>query len=233
MSSRPDPGIGAAAVGLALAGVLQLSWLSEFMSGSTLPTRTSYVSELAVAGQPWSEALRAADAVAGLCILLVAFQLARFILAGDWLARIATISLALLGIGTLIAAMWPMGCAPSVSEACAAAMARGDVELTQMLHASGSAVAGVGAFVGFPTAALAVRQRQRPAGVVALIMAGAYLLAATWELVELAGLGVGAGGWSQRIAITLSASMLVMMALAAATRGWSAAVNGRQAGWTP
>lgn len=219
---------------LALAALCHLSWLLSLVSPSTLPARTSYVSELLADGQPWSLALRWIDVVAGSATLVAALVAWTWTGAarrrGGWVARFvvaAHVGLGAFGLFTVVDAALPMSCAPSVDPACAAAEAAGTVPVTHQLHSVSSTLATTGAVVGLVSAAavlwlLRSRSTRRHA-LGTVTVTAAYALVTGWVLVETAGatpglpttgaVGLDALGWSHRIDITLSSVCLLLLAV--------------------
>ncbi|MGJ3509780.1 DUF998 domain-containing protein [Enemella sp. A6] len=203
---------------LTFAALCHLSWLTEFVSGSRLPVRTSYVSELFALGQPWSQWLRFGDVLAGTAVLVAAILLLSARLR-DRRARllepgaVGLLGLGLFGAGTITDALLPMACTPSVSAACAAAEKAGTVPLHHQLHTVSSSVATTGAVAGFLLLGW-VLARSRPPSRALMVAAIGYALLTGWVLLEVAEFGASMLGWSQRLQIVGSSVCLALLSIA-------------------
>lgn len=104
-----------------LAGVLGAGLYGAFplapLVGSRLSAVNSYVSELAVSGQPASGLFRGGDALAGALIVLLAVSVGRRAFR-DQRVVIGTALLAAVGIASVFDAAHPMPCTPSTDASC-------------------------------------------------------------------------------------------------------------------
>ncbi|MDO4612825.1 MAG: DUF998 domain-containing protein [Actinomycetaceae bacterium] len=112
----------ACAISLGVAVCVYAAWLAQPLIDPALPVWTSFVSELAARGRPGSVLMRLGDAFAACAVLVCAWtgHRARLIAAPFGLLMVA------FSVFTLLDAMFPMACAPSVSETCR----RGDEAMT-------------------------------------------------------------------------------------------------------
>ena len=91
-----------------------VAWLVN----SQLSPLRSYVSELAVAGQPARSFFRVSDIVAGVGLVAVANLLMRWQPAKH--ASAAHLSTIVAGVSSIVDGLWPMPCAPSIDMSCRA-----------------------------------------------------------------------------------------------------------------
>lgn len=103
----------------ALAGVLYSSWPLGYVLNPA--ANNGLASNLEAAGQPYSWLFVAIDIVCGLLTIGLAFNLARWTIAvkGTRILRIGIIGLALFGLLTIIDALVPIKCVPSILHQCA------------------------------------------------------------------------------------------------------------------
>ncbi|GAA1353185.1 DUF998 domain-containing protein [Falsarthrobacter nasiphocae] len=155
--TRASWGILIAAMALYSAWVLALGGASQ---GFVDPA-TSYVSELAAAGQPRRNAFRSTDALAGLIVagLAIAQWPLRTMDAlpdkARWLGHTALAGLILFGICTVLDAAWTMACTPSQSPACYAMQVDGSLPWTHYAHTTTSTGVGLGLSVAMVSLAAA------------------------------------------------------------------------------
>jgi hypothetical protein len=103
----------------ALCGVLYSSWPLGYVLNPA--ANNGLASNLEAAGQPYSWLFVAIDIVCGLLTIVVAYNLARWTIAisGARILRIGIIGLALFGLLTIIDALIPINCVPSILHHCA------------------------------------------------------------------------------------------------------------------
>lgn len=103
----------------ALVGVLAYcDFPVEWLVNSQLSPLRSYVSELAVAGQPARSFFRVSDVVAGVGLIAVANLLMRW--PPTTQASVAHLCAMVAGISSMADGLWPMPCAPSIDMSCRA-----------------------------------------------------------------------------------------------------------------
>lgn len=150
-----------------VVALLYSTWLVAPLLDPQLHPWTSYASEYFVADRPAATLLRTTDGVAGMLLIVLAvlsYGRARTLWRGlpggfggldasrptrrraRWAVRVWCAALAVAGAATVVDAINPMTCAPSVSPECAAAEAAGTLPLQHHMHTASSAVAGT-AFV--------------------------------------------------------------------------------------
>ena len=151
----------------ALIAVLYSTWLVAPLLDPQLHPWTSYASEYFVADRPAATLLRTTDGISGMLLIVMAvlsYSRARTLWRGlpgglgapetapptrrraRQAMRVWCAALAVAGAATVVDAINPMTCAPSVSPECAAAEAAGTLPLQHLMHTASSAVAGT-AFV--------------------------------------------------------------------------------------
>lgn len=147
-----------------LIAVIYSTWLVAPLLDPQLHPWTSYASEYFVADRPAATMLRTTDGVAGMLLIVLAvlsYGRARTLWRGlpggfggldasrptrrraRWPVRVWCAALAVAGAATVVDAINPMTCAPSVSPKCAAAEAAGTLPLQHHMHTVSSALAGV------------------------------------------------------------------------------------------
>ncbi|WP_433011295.1 DUF998 domain-containing protein [Kribbella sp. CA-294648] len=202
---------------LIAAGVLYCSLLLELVAGYPLNVHDSFLSELGALDQQTSPYARALDLGSGVLLLLAAIL-------GRPAARMhrdiagLLISAAVFGAGTLFDAVYPMSCAPSVSQACRDAEHGGQTGSALILHEITSTIAGIGS-VAVGIFAVLVLRRSGWGGlwgkVVAALAAG-VAVTQTWLGIE-TGLEVLTGGdlhppgILQRVSVGLVCLMLATL----------------------
>lgn len=130
---------------LAAAAVLYSGVPWEWIFGTSLNPSTSYLSELAALDQPASGAFRVLDSLAG--VAMAAAAVVVWPAVRRWPARCAVAALGIFGVGTILDIVFPMTCATSVTQACAALEARGDLGVGHAIHTYASVMADGGAVV--------------------------------------------------------------------------------------
>ncbi|RKQ33382.1 DUF998 domain-containing protein [Kocuria tytonis] len=157
-----------------VVAVLYSTWLVAPLLDPQLHPWTSYASEYFVADRPAATLLRTTDGIAGMLLIVMAvlsYSRARTLWRGlprgsgatgtspptrrraRWAVRVWRAALAVAGAATVVDAINPMTCAPSVSPECAAAEAAGTLPLQHHMHTVSSAIVGI-AFVGTMLASL-------------------------------------------------------------------------------
>ncbi|QMS56741.1 hypothetical protein CIB50_0001457 [Kocuria varians] len=144
-----------------VAGVY-FAWLVSPLLDPQLHPWTSYASEYFVADRPAASVLRTADGLSGMLLVVIAvlsYARVRTLWRGRAAVRTWAGALAVAGAATVVDAINPMTCAPSVSPACAAAEAAGTLPVQHHLHTGSSALVGI-AFVVAMLASLVLSTRE-------------------------------------------------------------------------
>jgi hypothetical protein len=172
---------------LLLGAALYSAWLFGPFVDPHSRSMSSYVSELAAIGRPFSTLFRCLDFLCG-AVVLAATAVAFRSGPQRWLTRIGWGAVLLFAVSTMADSLLPLSCAPHSEPACAAKEAAGDVPLTHQLHLASSGLAGFAAVVSAPAFTLAAyrysdhRLLQRiGAGITALLWTStAAILGAIW-----------------------------------------------------
>lgn len=122
---------------VAIGCVVYSTWLAEEWINPTLPAWRSFVSELAAIDQPNSLIPRVGDALAAICAAIAA----RFGWRSRAFTRQACVLLWAFALFTLLDAIFPMACAPSLSPVCAAGDEAGTLGLSHNVHTVTSSLA--------------------------------------------------------------------------------------------
>lgn len=226
-----------------LAAGLYSTWLIAPVLDPELDPLRSFASEYAVAERSAATTVRLADGVAGILLMVMAVISSARIRtlwhrlpgpAGEmnpaaepdsalssscrWALRLFCLGLGIAGLGTVVDAMNPMICAPSVSEECALAEAAGALPTQHSVHTVSSTAAGIGFAVAMISSAwLAGRggpHRARPTHARRLLHwsawggAGLILLSGVDALVP----QVPTHGITQRLSMLAIAGWLVLAA---------------------
>lgn len=203
-------GIGAAGVAGLAAALLSNSYLLAGPLGSRLSPADSFVSELAVPGQPTSGPLRLTDVVCGLLTMVLAAGLAyrrrpqRWIVAGALL-------LAVSGLATVADAADPMPCTPSTSLACRRELDR--LSPATVLH-HGHVLSSTVVMTAMVLAML-VLARARVPGRPSWAGAAAGVLVAALNLAELPLIARGGHGVGvvERLLLTVTAAWIAVVSV--------------------
>lgn len=165
-----------------MVAVVYFAWLVSPLLDPQLHPWTSYASEYFVADRPAASVLRTADGLSGMLLVVIAVLSharvrtlwrglpggiapghddapARTLRRGRAAVRTWAGALAVAGAATVVDAINPMTCAPSVSPACAAAEAAGTLPVQHHLHTGSSALVGI-AFVVAMLASLVLSTRE-------------------------------------------------------------------------
>lgn len=111
---RPEPRPWTVAVLVGLIGYCDFAL--QWVVGSTLSPTRSYISELAVAGQPYHQVFRIGDLAAGMGLAILAGVLV--IWRPSSRMRLGSAALAVGAATSIVDALSPMSCAPSVDPRC-------------------------------------------------------------------------------------------------------------------
>lgn len=131
----------------------------QWVVGSPLSPTRSYISELAVAGQPYCQVFRIGDLVAGIGLAILAGVLVTWHPSSP--IRLGSTALAVAAATSIVDALSPMSCAPSVDPRCRAAdHAALSTQLSELHTVSG--VVGFTAVL-FAMAAYGIALSSRPA----------------------------------------------------------------------
>ncbi|QNE19368.1 DUF998 domain-containing protein [Kribbella qitaiheensis] len=191
------------------AGVLYCSLLLEVAAGFPLNIHYSFLSELGAKDQSTGPYARAMDLGSGVLLVLAAIL-------GRPAIRIhrdvggLLVSAAVFGVGTMSDAVFPMDCAPSLSQACRDAEANGQTGAALILHETTSTLAGVGS-VAMGIFAVLVLRRLGWGGVPAkaiAVLAGGVAVTQAWLGIEtgvevLTGNDLHPPGILQRVSVLL------------------------------
>lgn len=182
-----------------LAGVANANFLLAPLVGARIDLSTGVISELSVPGEPGSLWFRFGDGTAGLLCALLALPLWR---SGLRHARFRSLCLAAFGLTTLVSALVPLTCAPSLG-VCPASSAG-----AELVHDGVSVIGTLGAVLG--VLELAWRARGwalKPLAVLSALVSGG---AGVYEVVTFLQGGNGGGGDSQRYQV-LAVSLWVVL----------------------
>jgi pimeloyl-ACP methyl ester carboxylesterase len=208
------------AILLGVAAVGNVNFLVATLLPGTLPPGSTFISELAARGQPYSTGFRAAELVTGLA--LVAGVAAGWLRAprNRWLVT-AGAALALLGLLTAIDCLMPLDCPPSSDPACRAAEIAGTVSFQHQVHTTTGVLETLAALVACAALTAGTRYSAawwtttRVAGWVCLLQVGAAVFIAWLWLAE-----VNAFGWDQRLATFGMSILLTALAVSLARHEW-------------
>ena len=126
---------------LLLGTFVYSAWLLEFALPNDLSLVHSYVSEHMAGDQPYRFLFRTTDVIAG--VLFVAAALSMWSARG----RLVSVGLAVFGGVTVLDALVPMDCAPSVDRACRQREIDNTVSLSHEIHQASSVLVFCGIFV--------------------------------------------------------------------------------------
>lgn len=210
---RPLP---LAAVTAAVAAVCYSSWLFGWVANPEHKALTGYVSELAIPGEPFSLVFRGLDAATGIAIT-VASVIAIVALrrrgrdeagaaprrgdSGGWRITGPFVLLIVFGVATLFDAIVPLSCAPTSDLACTAAAKAGELPLSHTLHEVTSTAAGAAASVAMAWWWLAQRRRGGRLVAFGTALVVVHLASLGLELADIAGVGFGVLGATQRVSL--------------------------------
>ena len=185
-----------------VAGLANANFLLAGPLGARVDLAVGVISELSVTGQPGAAWFRLGDGLAGLLCALLALPLRRDGSRGErWRAA----ALAAFGLGTLVSALVPLSCAPSL-QTCGAGS-----EVAGLVHDGVSVVGTAGAVVGVLVLAAAARGTRWlvPVVLAALANLGCGLV----EVVTFVQGGNGGGGDAQRVQVLAVSAWIVLEAL--------------------
>ncbi|MFD0482271.1 DUF998 domain-containing protein [Kineococcus sp. GCM10028916] len=183
----------------ALAGLANANFLLAPLVGARIDLTTGVISELSVPGEPGSVWFRLGDGSAGLLCALLAVPLWR---SGLRHARFRGSCLTAFGLTTLVSAIVPLTCAPSLG-VCPASSAG-----PELLHDGVSVIGTLGAVLG--VLELAWRARGWALKPLAVLSAAVSGGAGVYEVVTFLQGGNGGGGDSQRYQV-LAVSAWVLL----------------------
>lgn len=130
-----------ASLPLLIAAVLYLGLPLEAIVGFPLDPSRSYLSELAASDQPTSVVFRSTDLLAGGFVALGCLLMMGRGAPTNRLRTATLLALIVFGVGTIADVVFPMACATSASERCAAADVAGTLGTVHTLHTVSSSVA--------------------------------------------------------------------------------------------
>ncbi|MDO4919601.1 DUF998 domain-containing protein [Kocuria sp.] len=186
-----------------VAAVMYSAWLVAPLLDPGLHPWTSYASEFLVPDRPAASLLRTADGICGVLLVVIAvlsYARVRILWRGlpaglgdaastvptDRRSRTAVrawcAALALAGTATVVDAVNPMTCAPSISAACAAAEAAGTLPVQHAVHTVSSSLAGAAFAVAMLASLVLSSAADRLvrltswAGIVTIVLSGADAL---------------------------------------------------------
>ena len=200
------PWIAAVLVGLVGYCDFPLQWVV----GSQLSPTRSYISELAVAGQPYYQIFRIGDLVAGIGLAILAGILVIWRPSAQM--RLGSTALAVAAATSIVDALSPMSCAPSVAPRCwAADHAPLSTQLSQ-LHTVSGVVGFTAVLIAMAAygAALCSQPGTRQLGLVGLICAAIGAVLGGIEIVT-ALADMEWTGLFERIHVALVGTFLLML----------------------
>lgn len=192
-----------------IAAILYSAWVAAGFLDPHLDPVTSFVSELTADGRPNARLFRVTEVCAGLAFMATGALLVRRRRRLGWQVAGPSVLLVAFGLFTLLDAMAPLACAPTVDAACRSAELAGEVPLRHTAHSVTSSLAG-------GVAALAVAWlwwTRRDGGrwhVATTALGVVHLLAAGWSLIEVAEWGIGFMGLTQRLSLLALAAWWVL-----------------------
>ncbi|GAA4034881.1 hypothetical protein GCM10022247_70280 [Allokutzneria multivorans] len=137
---------------LLLLGTLVYSaWLLEFVLPNDLSLLHSYVSEHMAGGQPYRFLFRTTDVIAGTLFVAAAFSLRH---------KLLRVGLAVFGGVTVLDALVPLDCAPSIDRACRQREIDNTVSLSHEIHQASSVLV----FFGIVTAVIGLLALRKTLG---------------------------------------------------------------------
>jgi len=212
----------AANVVMAVGAILYCTMLLEAVYGFPLDLVDSTLSELAALDQPTSTVARSVDTVSGILFIVGSFLLLPLARRGR-AAAVGVAGVLVLGIGTVMADLSPLPCAPSLSERCQqiaehaperAPEHEGALEI--VVHLATSGAASIGSVILALTTLWLMRRARRDTGdLVAVVsswtvLAGSVLMGADTVLASVRGDEGIAMGLVQRVGVL---AVCVMAAL--------------------
>lgn len=198
-----------------ISAVAYSTWVIAPWVGSTLSSRTSFVSELYSQGQPFAHLFRASDALAG-AALMAAMWLWHPPRSPAWW-RVGRWSVFGFGLSTILDAIFPMSCTPTADPICEQRDAAFQVPLSHNIHNLTSTLAGIFLLIASIALALAMTKHDPlvPETWVTWLMAILLLASSAWTLWELLVFeylplpSLDALGFAQRIEVFLAVLWLL------------------------
>lgn len=188
-----SPGVGWVLCAV-VAAVANANFLLAGAVGARVDLEVGVISELSVPGQPGALWFRLGDGLAGLLTLLLALPFRR--------ERVRALALAAFGLCTLVSAVVPLTCAPSLTTCPASS------EAAELVHDGVSVVGTAGAVVGVLLLVLAARRTRWAVPVV--LVALANLGCGLYEVVTFFQGGNGGGGDAQRVQVLAVSAWIVL-----------------------
>lgn len=189
-----------------LAGLANANFLLAPLLGARVDLATGVISELSVPGEPGASWFRLGDGTAGLLCAVLALPVRREPVRH---ARFRALCLAAFGVTTLVSALVPLTCAPSLGP-CPASSAG-----AELVHDGVSVVGTLAAVLG--GLELARRGRGRVLRPLAVLAALGSLGTGAYEVVTFLLGGNGGGGSAQRVQV-LSVSLWVVLEVVSQAR---------------
>lgn len=186
-----------------VAGLANANFLLVGAVGARVDLAVGVISELSVPGQPGALWFRLGDGLTGVLCTLLALPFRR--------ERLRALALAAFGLGTLVSALVPLTCAPSL-QTCSASS-----EVAELVHDGVSVVGTAGAVVG--VLLLARAARGTVLHVPAVLAAVANLGCGAYEVVTFFQGGNGGGGDAQRVQVLAVSAWVVLEPLVGPGRG--------------
>lgn len=196
---------------LVVAAVASLTWLWGPVLNPAIDPMRAYVSELAAADQPHRRVFMAGDLVMGLCLAVAGVLVWRR--ASCSRRRWGGAGFLVSGLATVVDALSPMDCSPSLSATCEAAEEAGRVSFLHTVHGVSSVAVVVGQVMSMVLLTALMGRGRRAGWVLVWAWALCYLLTLLAAVDLLGPLGEPSLGLWQRLGLLLGSAWWVWLAL--------------------
>lgn len=204
---------------LSIAAVTYATWVIGHLVNAGLSSYTSYASELAAVGEPWSWFFRTGDFVSG--ALVAAGGLAMWARTTDRHHRVGWGALIVFGATTMVDALSPLSCVATIDPVCARNEASFQVPATHLTHMVTSVVVGIALLVAmvwlsFPRRTTLVFTPRWPWLLSALTTI--YLVSLLWTVAASFHIGPLAAtlGLAQRISLAAASAWMLVVGIGCA-----------------